>query len=666
MYQGSELLMWTRLPKYTTERRYTRPVRHVVVIALFVLAASTPIYYIRARQGSASQDILVPLQRAISQAKKEFADEDSRAYRTDLPLARLQLKKARLATQQYAGHRADSYIQAGWAALTRLTKGKPTEAGPGRLTELAYQAHNDGSVQPYHLYLPPDYDPDTSWPLIVFLHGYVPSITVLDPWLPSPEICKVAGDNGCMLLVPYGRRNTDFQGIGEVDVLRALREVQGLYHVDADRVYVSGVSMGGMGAWNILLRHPGLFAAAAPISGHTDMFRWWGWSRTQVPGFKQWLVAWDNPLGLLMNLRNQPAFAQHGELDRLIPVEQSRLIVAAGQRRGLPVEYYEFKGQGHYIYWDLECYQKAWSWLVKHTLDASPRRVSFKTYSLEYNQAFWVTVEDFERWGLPAEVDAQVSLSGDSLRVRTNNISRLTIDVRTAPLEPQADFDLTVNGQKTIGRATTNGELCLHTAADPGGDERTALRKRPGLCGPVEEAFDTPFIVVQGTAGNETQNAQLASSVQRWVEEWGAFGDGRPRITTDEALTHEQIAAYNLVLFGTPQTNRILARAAPELPIAIGDHRYQVGNTLYEGQGLGLIMCYPSPLAPERYLLIYSGEYYGDRLPPNHKFDLLPDFIIFGADSYDYDEANRYICAGFFDMNWQLQESLTWCQGLSQ
>ncbi len=81
--------------------------------------------------------------------------------------------------------------------------------------------------------------------------------------------------------------------------------------------------MGGMGAWNLLLRHPGVFAAAAPIAGHTDMFRWWGWPRAQAPGFKQWLVAWDNPLDLVTNLRNQSAFAQHGDLDQRLTWHRS-------------------------------------------------------------------------------------------------------------------------------------------------------------------------------------------------------------------------------------------------------------------------------------------------------------------------------------------------------
>ncbi len=618
---------------------------------------------IKAQEDDRSQEALARLQRTISRAEQRYTDKDSRAYRTNLPVARLQLKKARLANDPGGWNRVgqvSTFVDAGLAALAQLTQAKPTEAQPGQLSELAYEAHNDGSVQPYYLYLPSDYDGDTSWPLIVFLHGYVPSITVLDPWLPSLDICEVAGDNGCMLLVPYGRRNTDFQGIGEVDVLRAMEEVQALYNVDAKRIYISGVSMGGMGAWNMLLRHPGLFAAAAPISGHTDMFRWWGWSRVDMPGFKCWLVEWDNPLDLAINLRHQPTFAQHGELDHLIPTEQSRLMVAAAERRGLPLEYYEFEGQGHYIYWDLECYQKAWRWLVQYRLDRSPRRVSFKTYSLEYNQAFWLTIEDFQRWGQPAEAHAHISPDGSALRVRTSNVALLKIDVMTAPLQKVEDFDIVLNGEKITGRATAKWELYLAIGERQPAGLSWPPRKRCGLCGPLEEVFDKPFIVVQGTGGDEDENADITEKVQRWAQEWQGFGDGEPRITTDKALTEDEIKTYNLLLFGTPQTNHFLAQIAAQLPISIGNQRYQVGSTVYQGEDLGLIMCYPNPRAPGRYVAVYAGKYYGERLPINHKFDLLPDFIIFRSEAYDYDDANQYLCAGFFDMNWQLDQRLIW------
>ncbi len=604
-------------------------------------------------------DDIAALEHEIAAAAHRYAGADSAAYQTNYPLARLALKKAKLSLER--GSRPSEvtkHLTVGHTALKDLAAGRTYRAYPGALTELAYIADNDGSVQPYYLYLPGNYSTDRDWPLIVFLHGYVPSITVLDPWLPSSEVFQAADQAGCIFLVPYGRRNTDFQGIGEVDVLRSIREVERLYSIDQRHIYLMGVSMGGMGTWNLALRHPGRFAAAAPISGHTDMFRWWGWPRQQVPGFKRWLVEWDNPLDQVINLRSQSVFVQHGSEDSLIPTEQSRLMKAQADELVLPLNYHEINGGGHYVYLQPEVTDRAIQWLSQQQSQINPRWVSFKTYSLEYNEAFWVTVEDFLRWGVPAELHAIASVQGDRLRLRTENIRRLKVNAEQAPLQVGEELTLIVNGQKLMKRADEHGEI--HITIGDSLSENTSLHKRKGLCGPVEEVFDTAFALVRGTTGTRTERAEIRAKVDRWAAHWQAFSDGWPRIVDDVDVTEQMMGDYNLVLFGTPATNAILAEIAGELPIGIEDHRYTVGDEVHAGENLGLVMCYPNPLSPGRYVAVYSGEYYGERLPTNHKFDLLPDFIVFTADQYDYDQTNLYNCAGFFDMDWQLSDRLMW------
>ena len=335
---------------------------------------------------AAGHQQIAALAAAIQRLEATYPNKHSLAYQVDLPLARLKLRKARLlATTTFYGLTRVSTaeeVQAGLDLLAMLERGEVYRPPLGSLSELAYLAENDGTVQPYYVHIPERYDPQAQWPLIVFLHGYVPSITMLDPWVLSEDVCQVAEDNGCLLMIPYGRRNTDFQGIGEVDVFRSIAETQELYNIDPARIYLSGVSMGGMGSWTIGLRYPGFFAAVAPISGQTDMFRWWkgrafGWDREKMPPCKQFLVEWDNALELAPNLRAQPFFCQHGENDSLIPVEESRSMVQRAEELGTPVKYYEFPNASHYIYWDLPCFRNAWEWVKDFRLDPSPPRITF-------------------------------------------------------------------------------------------------------------------------------------------------------------------------------------------------------------------------------------------------------------------------------------------------
>jgi len=495
----------------------------------------------------------------------------------------------------------------------------------------------------------------------------VASTSVLDPWVLSEDVWQVAEDNGCALLIPYGRRNTDFQGVGEVDVLASMAQVQSLYSIDPDRIYMSGVSMGGMGAWNMALRHPGLYAATTPISGQTDMHTWWprvlpGWpaSRDDIPPFRRMLVEWDNPIDLVMNARNQPIFVQHGELDSLIPVEQSRSIVAAAAKLGIPIKYGEFPGASHYIYFDLPCFQNAWGWCKGFRLNRSPKRVTYKTFSLHYDRAFWVTIADFVEWGKPAIVDCQVTDDGASLKVITENVRLLKVDLQQAPLQKGQDFVVTVNGRRTTARATANGELEIVCDPKKTPQQTWPPHKRKGLCGPVEDVFNTRFLLVPGTSGSAQDTEANGLTASRWRNEWDQFADGIAPLKADRDVTEEDIASSNLVLFGTPETNSVLARIADKLPIQIGRHKYTVAGRTYEGDDLGLVMCYPNPLAPDHYVLIYSGVLYGEKCGINHKHDLLPDFIVFNNRHFNYDDTNEHEVAGYFGMDWELNPKTTY------
>ena len=144
-----------------------------------------------------------------------------------------------------------------------------------------------------------------------------------------------------------------------------------------------------------------------------------------------------------------------------------------------------------------------------------------------------------------------------------------------------------------------------------------------------------------------------------WAEEWDDFGDGAPRVCTDQELTDEDIEQFSLVLFGTPETNSVVARMAEKLPLTIGDHSYTLLGKTYEGDHLGLVLCYPNPLAPEHYLLIYAGKLYGRRCSVNHKHDMLPDFLVFDSTRFTTGDTEACVYGGWFDVDWLPKESLT-------
>jgi acetyl esterase/lipase len=594
---------------------------------------------------AAQEDPVAQLQQRLAALSPE-ADYGLPGVDKRPPLALLQLKKALLVqAQDPAGAR--KYAEAGLADLLQAVFQPLPALVPGKLNELAYIADNDGSVQPYYLYLPPQYAPNRPWPLIVFLHGYVPDITVVSPWVLADSELKIAGELGAMVLIPYGRRNTDFQGVGEKDVLDALHEVVTRLgkSVDQDRVYLTGVSMGGRGTWHIAEHNPGLFAAIAPISGHTDMPRWWGWDRNTMPVWKRWLNARDNPLDLAENLRGTPIFVQHGEKDPLIPVEQARLMVQRLRELSIAVQYKEYPGQGHYIYWDPSAYQAAWKWLVQHKRGTAPARVTYKAYSLVMNrsdEAWWLELGAIQHWGEPAEVDA----------------------TRTGPAEIHAEgqnwvslaaqFPAGAGGRLVVNGTTYSGDFVppRHAA---GGDQEVRAELAPApedadLHGPVADAFLEPFVLVYGTSGTPEQTAELQAQAEDFAADWEDFADGRPRIMTDSDYPDGK-TGLTPILFGTPQTNQVIAAHAAELPVTIGDHRYQIGDRVYAGPTLGLALRYEG-------MVIFAGEYWGSHLSANHKWDELPDYIVYDTSRQEYDGTDQHLCAGLFDSEWKMDPAL--------
>ena len=95
--------------------------------------------------------------------------------------------------------------------------------------------------------------------------------------------------------------------------------------VDTNRIYVTGISMGGFATWDILQRHPKLFAAAIPVCGGGDE-----------------TLAWK--------LRNVPIWAFHGSADKNVRVERSRSMVSALWEYDGKIRYHEYPGGSHYIW----------------------------------------------------------------------------------------------------------------------------------------------------------------------------------------------------------------------------------------------------------------------------------------------------------------------------
>src|SRR3954469_25020658 len=162
------------------------------------------------------------------------------------------------------------------------------------------------------LYRPKGYDDERRWPLIVFLHGAGECGDDLDlvKRHGPPRLVESGRDLPFLIAAPQSRRGG--WAVGALD--RWLDEVVAGSRVDEERVYLTGISMGGFGTWAWAASRPDRFAAIAPICGGSD-------------------PAWAD------RLKGLPIWAFHGARDRIVPPEYSEVMVAALRRVGADVRY---------------------------------------------------------------------------------------------------------------------------------------------------------------------------------------------------------------------------------------------------------------------------------------------------------------------------------------
>lgn len=222
-------------------------------------------------------------------------------------------------------------------AITAVDTTELYEAREHKYTGGVYQDH----AFKYRLMKPEKMEPGKKYPLVLFLHGAgergddnVKSMLYFPTWMAEPANRQ---QFPCFILVPQCPNEKMWidkpwslpghtMSTEPTDELKAvlgmLRHTMQSEAVDTSRVYLTGLSMGGYGSWELAVRYPDLFAALVPICGGGD--------ETQAA-----------------KLVNLPTWAWHGDLDQAVPVERSRKMIAAIKAAGGNPRYTELAHVNH-------------------------------------------------------------------------------------------------------------------------------------------------------------------------------------------------------------------------------------------------------------------------------------------------------------------------------
>jgi hypothetical protein len=185
------------------------------------------------------------------------------------------------------------------------------------------------------------------------------------------------------------------------------------------------------------------------------------------------------------------------------------------------------------------------------------------------------------------------------------------------------------------------------------------LKKSGRLYGPVGDAFNAPFLLVTGTAGggasDEAMRDASRHAAQALAREWMGRAGGVARVKRDADVTPDDVADYNLILFGNPRVNRLIARVNGELPVRFKGGGVAAGGELYAGEDVGTVAVWPNPLNPDRYVVVVGATTpRGMETAARLRFGELPDYVVFDRRALEGEET-AFAAGGFFDKFWRLE-----------
>ncbi|GAB4243255.1 MAG: prolyl oligopeptidase family serine peptidase [Acidobacteriota bacterium] len=221
-----------------------------------------------------------------------------------------------------------------------------------------------GEVYSYQVFVPYAWSPTEEWPVILFLHGAGERGTdgrqQVEVGL-GPAVRRQEKRFPALVVFPQCRPGLWWTDPDmEQMALAALDAALERYNGDRDRVYLTGISMGGYGTFHLAARHPQRFAAAVPICG--GVLPPPRVSRPLPPELRDG----DPYRKLAERLVSVPLWVFHGSADPIVPVTESRRIVAALRAAGGRVKYTEYPGVGHNA-WDRAYAEPGlFGWMLSH------------------------------------------------------------------------------------------------------------------------------------------------------------------------------------------------------------------------------------------------------------------------------------------------------------
>lgn len=191
----------------------------------------------------------------------------------------------------------------------------------------------------YLLYLPKNYEKESAWPLMLFLHGAGERGDDLEKVKKHgpPKLIAAGKDFPFVVVSPQCPNGRWWE---PVELAALLDEIAEKYKIDRERIYVTGLSMGGFGTWSLAAYQPTRFAALVPICGGGEPFTTKLYAKT-------------------------PVWVFHGAKDPVVKLDRSDSMVEALKKNGADVKYTVYPEAGHDSWTESYDNPELYEWMLK-------------------------------------------------------------------------------------------------------------------------------------------------------------------------------------------------------------------------------------------------------------------------------------------------------------
>jgi predicted esterase len=539
-----------------------------------------------------------------------------------------------------------------------------------------YRSPLSTRLQGYSVFLSRGFDPSVAHPMAVLLHGgssnhHLFLNVVLGnnvPWATYTAnlwtTYEPRWDPGeFVLLAANGFGQVMWRWMGEHDVLSAIEDAGRAYRIDPDRIFLNGISNGGVGTYTIGFRHAWRFAGVLPMAGAPS---WKQYASAPLRSYERILLEAVSAMDLAVNGSNTFLRFFHGDLDGG-PMKPEFVLAFERQLQAseVPHVFTRYGDLGHDIIYPVHRRGRLFEELAPVRRNRRPTRIRLASADFRAARQHWVEVAAFADYPVMARVEAEVTSGeeGGRVEIATENVRRLRLYAEDIPV-PAGGAELRVDGTIVLRLPEHPAAVPLVLARGEAGwapapyGPEPGVRKVPGLSGPLTDAFVEPVIHVYG-ADDADETEEMRAAAVRAMHNWTLWiWDHDQPLRADTELTEAEIRDSSLVIFGTVHNSSLLRRIAPDLPIGLTEEGIRVGDRVFAGPDAGVRFIAPNPLNPSRYVVVQAGNTAEAAVAGNALPDFLPDFVVYDrgttADRERLVSRRRApLAAGFFDVEWR-------------